>query len=489
MASRVRCFLRTFRLSLTRHTLRLDYQSDLSSVEEYARTLLAEFEVLALSGSEVEGPQKRQRVRRTADPNSPNTSEPKTRPTPSPPKAPLLKPPAPKPPGSAKACNNWLSAHGCKYGARCNFHHDMESETLQGRCFYCSSPEHWANSCSIKNAHKSEDRTQALQTGAETPKDPKDPKAKPKMRPGGKGAGKLKQLEAEGAAPTPPVAKVAAAASKAPEGNSAVEGGGNAVLGPSHAQLVQEATEVLRSLRLKKISEVGGGSHKVRQISLSEGYGATSALRQGSAEEICLATPVEVQVAVGSASMHVNPLLTERKLQPILPMAALPRLGCVIQWSDVGFSVKHPVLGLLPTRLNGTSPELPARLLLKLITEYEGLITREDREREGKQRLWNVLVKITPDVVNPQLWLEHHIREGTVDETVLHVWVRSAFQELPERIASRIACAPAFASERVPFNRAPAADCLIATFQHCSVCSLGFNIGLSGLYKFFMLTY
>ena len=278
MASHVRCCLRM--------------QSDVSSVEEYARELLAEFEVLALSGSEVEGPQKRQRVRRIADPNSPNTSEPKTRPTPSPPKGPLPKPPASKPPGSAKACSNWLSAHGCKYGARCNFHHDMESP--------------------IKKAHKSEDRTQALQTGAETPKNPKDPKAKPKTRPGGKGAGKLKQLEAEGAAPTPPVAKVAAAASKAPEGNSAVEGGGNAVLGPSHAQLVQEATEVLRSLRLKKISEVGGGSHKVRQISLSEGYGlldsgATSALRQGSAEDICLATPVEVQLAAGSASMHVNP--------------------------------------------------------------------------------------------------------------------------------------------------------------------------------------
>ena len=48
-----------FRLSLTRHTLRLDYQSDLTSVEEYARTLLAEFEVLALSGSEGEAAPKR----------------------------------------------------------------------------------------------------------------------------------------------------------------------------------------------------------------------------------------------------------------------------------------------------------------------------------------------------------------------------------------------------------------------------------------------
>ena len=37
----------------------------------------------------------------------------------------------------------------------------METEALQGRCFYCSSPEHWANSCPIKAAHKAEDKVQA----------------------------------------------------------------------------------------------------------------------------------------------------------------------------------------------------------------------------------------------------------------------------------------------------------------------------------------
>ena len=42
---------------------------------------------------------------------------------------------------------------------------------------------------------------------------------------------------------------------------------------------------------------------------------------------------------------------------------------------------------------------------------------------------------------------------GTVDETVLHVWVRSAFPNLPERLASRVACDPRYEAERVPFNR------------------------------------
>ena len=57
-----------FRLSLTGHTLRLDYQS-----------LLAEFEVLALSGIESESGGKRQRVRKMMDPNSPKPPDHRTR--------------------------------------------------------------------------------------------------------------------------------------------------------------------------------------------------------------------------------------------------------------------------------------------------------------------------------------------------------------------------------------------------------------------------
>ena len=37
-----------FRLNLLRHQLKLEYRAELETVEEYARSLLAEFEVLAL---------------------------------------------------------------------------------------------------------------------------------------------------------------------------------------------------------------------------------------------------------------------------------------------------------------------------------------------------------------------------------------------------------------------------------------------------------
>ena len=124
--------------------------------------------------------------------------------------------------------------------------------------------------------------------------------------------------------------------------------------------------------------------------------------------------------------------MTRHAVQPILPMAALPKLGCVIQWSDVAFTVRHPTLGLLPARLNGTSPELPVAMILRLITEYEQLVARELRDREGRNRLWRVLAEVSPEIGDPQQWLEQHIRDGTVDETILHLWIKTAFPEVPK---------------------------------------------------------
>ena len=449
-----------FRLSLTRHTLRLDYQSEITAVEEYARTLLAEFEVLALSGNEGEGAPKRQGVRRMDGSNP--SSDPKTRAMLDHPKAPPTKPPpspSPKQQQSAKPCNKWLSASACKFGARCTFGHDMEAEALQGRCFYCSSAEHWANSCPIKLAHKAEEKAQAGGSVVEKAGG-KEPKGKGKGY-GGKTGSRVKNLGAEETPSVPPPPKVAATAVGSNDPTSALASKAGPTLGPSQAQLVQEATEVLRSLRLKKVTGPGGDSHVVRQVVSCQGFGlidsgATSALRQGTRAELESAVPVEVQLAVGSTTMHVNAqgtLLTPQPVQPILPTAALPRLGCTIQWSDVGLSVRHPTCGLLPVRLNDTSPELPAPLLLRLIGDYEQLVKREVKDRQSRERLWKVLSQVASDVVDPQAWLEHHVRAGTLDATSLHVWVRAAFPALPERIASRIACEPCCEPERVPFNR------------------------------------
>ena len=164
---------------------------------------------------------------------------------------------------------------------------------MQGRCFYCSSPEHWANACPVKLAHKAEDKAQGHQQLLD-PASAKEAKGKGRGRGSAKAGAKAKTFEIEATQPATP--KVAAAGSQAVEGAPVPDGGGRPALGPSQAQLVHEATEVLRSLRLKKVMDPGSMVHRVRQLSDSEGYGlvdsgATSALRQGTPSEIARTCP------------------------------------------------------------------------------------------------------------------------------------------------------------------------------------------------------
>ena len=70
-------------------------------------------------------------------------------------------------------------------------------------------------------------------------------------------------------------------------------------------------------------------------------------------------------------------LLCEGPVQPILPMAYLPALGCAVSWSDRGLTIRHPKLGLLLVRLQGACPELPSHLTVQLIRYHEQL------QREG----------------------------------------------------------------------------------------------------------
>ena len=69
--------------------------------------------------------------------------------------------------------------------------------------------------------------------------------------------------------------------------------------------------------------------------------GASAALRQGTEQEIDSAIPVTVSLAVGEMVMFRNDsgtLLVREAVQPIVPMSALPLLGCEISWSDPPFA-------------------------------------------------------------------------------------------------------------------------------------------------------
>ena len=137
-------------LNLSRHQLKLDYRAELETVEEYARSLLAEFEVLSLSSEP-----KKQKVREVKEKEGEDSAAPKP-----PPKAPRIEPAATDrgQGGSNKLCLQWMSDSGCKYGDKCRFIHSADESALKGRCFLCSATDHWANSCPVKAARKAEAR-------------------------------------------------------------------------------------------------------------------------------------------------------------------------------------------------------------------------------------------------------------------------------------------------------------------------------------------
>ena len=124
-----------FRMHSVRMQLQLDTMPVHSSVEEYARTVLAELELLAVAAPE--NTAKKQRVASmTADPlkgkgsGKPSTGNGKTNEVAGTPSGTPSKGNGPP----KKACTAWITDKGCKYGKLCTFSHAADRA---GKCWFC----------------------------------------------------------------------------------------------------------------------------------------------------------------------------------------------------------------------------------------------------------------------------------------------------------------------------------------------------------------
>ncbi|CAE7349719.1 RE2 [Symbiodinium sp. CCMP2592] len=379
-----------FRLATFRERLGVDYQPTSDAVSELCRMMQAEVEHLMHSTDD--NPVKDEVPGRGDDAKKQRLQRLQT--SPSTPKA-KTSPAGPKSPGAGmKPCRSWLTAGGCTYGSSCQFYHDQDEEKMRGRCFCCSAEDHWADSCPVKARLKAEAKA---------------------------------ANEAEAAAPS--------------------QGDGNAAINA-------EILSVLRSIKTKAL--------RLSAVSNPTGYGlldsgASASLRQASPQEIQESRPVSVSLAVGEALMHVNSagtLLVRESVQPILPMHALPLLGCEINWTDRGIHVRHPGLGILPVRLKDGTPELPEFLVLRLIGEYERFLLRRETSRAVSQQLWQRSVgQEEVGLSSLREWVAAHVAADSCSESELQLIVKTLFPGLPERLASQVAVSPTFDPSCVPFNR------------------------------------
>ena len=374
-----------FRMHSIRMHLQLDTVPSMSAVDQWARSLLAEMEILAVSGVEG-GSSKRTRVAAVAGKVSKDST------SAAPPKA-----EAKRTDGTQKdLCRHWATEQGCRRGRNCAFAHTLEKP---GKCWVCGG------------GHQKADCT--MPGGGKGPA----PEAKSKAKPATPSA---KDGGAKGSGKTP-----------GPKGQSA-----------DTTAALKEATQLLQSLKLARLSHDPDSLDRLKRLTEAEGAkglidgGATACLRTASERELSLPT-ISVQLAAGECELHVNAsgtLLSRQCVAPIVSVAALLRLGYSITWSNQECNVSHPVRGKLEVDTSTGCPEVAASTALQLIADYEALIGR-NQVRENK------IKRIMGDLANAA---ESHLvallrSEGSEAEAALRVLIQRRFPQVPLDVLEQLA--------------------------------------------------
>ena len=246
-----------FRMHAVRMQLQIDTVPTMATVEQWARSLQAELEILAVSGAE-QGP-KRPRVASVQGKGKDGDPSAKA--------------------ASAKrldsqqraACRQWGSDAGCKRGKNCQFAHTPEKV---GKCWVCGG-NHQKAECTAPGGGKG------------PPPEPRQPK----------GEAKSGSREAN-----------PKAGSKAPPNKSQPVSQQNTA---DTAKAIREATQLLQSMRIAALRGTLATVSQLQQLS-SQGVvrglidgGATCCLRTASQDELKLPTTV-VQLAAGECRLHMN---------------------------------------------------------------------------------------------------------------------------------------------------------------------------------------
>ena len=115
----------------------------------------------------------------------------------------------------------------------------------------------------------------------------------------------------------------------------------------------------------------------------------------------------------------------------------------------------HLSWGLLPVRVNGSCPELPAEMVNRLISEYELLQKVGQEKRATRLQCWEELqVKSMSAPEGTALsWLSSTAASEGLSVPVQLKFLRLMFPELPQEVAVRVVCDPSFDAGKVPYNR------------------------------------
>ena len=480
-----------FRLSQARTVLQLDHVPNMSSVQEYARIVQSEWEMIAVSGADEGNKPKIARMDQEDPKNGgkgkkgEKTKGEKNETASEPGKG---EGEGPKAGGKAagkgegKPCTFYLTQKGCSKGRACTFVHNFGKAKGESRCYNCGSTEHRQQEC-----------TRPTSGG------------KPSGEAGGKGRGGKSPAQAPAlgsdsqghtAAPNVP-SNLNPASNTNPvppnkstgyqqQGGTTVPGGvpANQTSGKApgqteqsvasaQAQVLEEAQKLLKSLRIAAVrvpdesredspERVSAGRHvpegtvdpeeerpeeevprsqeifvpavSIRRSRMPTGLldgGATHALRTAGPGEWELATPTRVALAVGSQDLRISAtgtVLSQNLIAPIAPLGLLvDLLGCRVTWDSGRCTVIHPTKGDLGVWLEDNCPVVSEEHCLELISEIEQY--RAARLDQALQiRALGLGVELGSSTDNGSLW-------GS--DRDLAVWLKDRFPEAPDWLLLR----------------------------------------------------
>ena len=371
-----------------------------------------------------------------------------------------------------KPCSFYLTPKGCSKGRQCGFVHQYGKAKGESRCYNCGSTEHRQNDCTRPTGGgKPHGSVQGKGKGS---------KGSSSSTPAGSlGVGGDAADSSNLTNPVPLAAKVSA------DGGVATLGGvpGNKGVSQSsqnqtqnvanaHAQVLEEAQKLLKSLRIASMRVGEGRKQSPERIGATQGEsdgpenpeeerrrvnatevipdpeifvpavairrsrmptglldgGATHALRTAKEGEWEQATPTRVALAVGSQELRISPVGTVLSQDPIAPLGLLvDLLGCRVTWNAGQCTVEHPTRGELQVWLEDNCPVFSEGDCLDLIREIEQF--RASRLRQALHIRAVSLGLESPTPLGPQ-------NLGGSDQELI-TWLKDRFPEAPDWLLLR----------------------------------------------------
>ena len=426
----------SFRLAQSRAQLQVDERPDQINIWQFSQCLLAEAETLTLFGASTKTSSTT-----TTSPIKIKQLEMTTTPKPAP------KDDNKKGKGTStvnKPCRYFASENGCKAGKSCKWMHDWENVEDKGsRCWTCGATSHRKQDCPVRSGGgggKSSKHGEPSGSGGDCGGGQTSSTASHK------GSSSTTSTSAKALAPkinemtsSPAKTEEGGSGGRQENGASAEDGDANkagSTGGSAGDALLQEATKLLKSLRMPQVKVV-----RVSQLNVEDGNdwvlldsGATHSLRPAkNDDEWRCAEPTEVSLADGvTQSLRLKPGTRSLLSNPqdeqfkswILPLGGLTDMGFKFQWSgQAACTLQDPAGEGVQVSVHQGCPMVSKSdgeaLMMKLESFYLRMVQR-----------WTVLnmIRQDPKLLNNKLDVE----------MALNVKMMELWPSLPQELASAL---------------------------------------------------